>query len=428
MSHSARVRSAAELVDETAQQQRWRKAFMARLLQGLRDELGSLGHHAWIDEQEIVPSAEFASEIHTALGTCDGAVVLVDADALRSDYVLKEVMVLMWRHAVERIPIVPLLVGVSYGDVQDSRLGRLTDLHRLSAWSQSASLRGEEAARLASDTAALLDRICEVSDGSAVRRWIDDMAHFLKDVSAAGLWRMAERLGVDHDAWKRARDQRQVVAAAMLSSTTSDLLAALTLAVDLLDDRSGRRVVDRAVPLWVDLDAGRVVAEAAHDEVERRVVGISTRSPRLATDVVRRATAGAPEHQVAGSDVVGESAASELIERYDACLRKELWIRPGTTPERAAEEIVDLPGSVFAIIRVEALRTGTVETVIDTLRDRFPGVVFVAIAPAAHLAWDTFEWPRAYPDLTPRDEDRAQQFVGRAKRLIGEVVPFEEDL
>lgn len=428
VSHSARVRPDEELVDESGQQQRWRKTFIARLLRGLRDELADRGHHAWIDEDEIVPSMEFTTEIHTALGTCDGAVVVVDRDALRSPYVLKEVLVLMWRHAVEGIPVIPLLIEVTYDQVRQSQLGSLTDLHRISARSRATNLRGEEAMRLAAETAELLDQVCDVSDGSAVRRWIDDMAHFLKDISSPGLWRMADRLGVDRESWRRARNHHQVVAAAMLSSSTADILAALTLAVDLLDDRASRRVVDRAVPLWVNLDAGRVVAEAAHDEPSRRIVGISTRSPRLATDVVRRATAGAPEHQVAGSDVVGESAASELIERYDACLRKELWIRPGTTPEQTAEEIEELPGTVFAIIRIEALREGTVDAVIKTLRSRFPGVVFVAIAPSMHTAWDTFGWPRAYPDLTPREEDRAHQFIGRAKRLVGESVPFEEDL
>ncbi|RIK40644.1 MAG: hypothetical protein DCC55_14310 [Chloroflexi bacterium] len=82
--------------------------------------LAEAGFDPFLDKRRLQPGARWSNELHTWLGLCHGAVILFSADALASDWVLKETTILTYRQTLdEKFPILPVLLpGVQVADLQ----------------------------------------------------------------------------------------------------------------------------------------------------------------------------------------------------------------------------------------------------------------------------------------------------------------------
>jgi len=260
-------------------------------------------------------------------------------------------------------------------------------------------------------------------------RWIQDFIHFTSGVSADRLWRVADRLGIGKDDWARTTDHHAMVAGALLGADMARAHQALVQLVGLLDeDQARERIVRRALPLWVDLDAAKIVADSAGLPTDRRILAIATPAYRLGEHVIQRATFSAQEYMTLRlPDIVGEGAHDELLERYDATLRRLLHFFDDDPPEEIARELDSIGGRVFALIRCENLRTDTTTHLLGSLRKRFPGVTFVLLGRRENKAWHALKVPLVYRQGSNAWERSARRYVSRTASLIGEQIAVESD-
>ncbi|WP_436745907.1 toll/interleukin-1 receptor domain-containing protein [Streptomyces sp. URMC 129] len=438
ISHSSRLRTPSELrPGDTLNRHRHRKKFVATLLRLLETGLTAAGFEVWIDRGRLPPGEPFDPKIHVALQRCDIAVFLIDLDALDAAYVRKEATILMWRlqmgdtHVV--LPV--LLGGVTERDLAASGLGAPVGLDTLVTLRPATTKLNRTAAETVARevTEALTHRLPEAPPPAAATpaaRWIHDFAEYISGISEERLWRVAERLGFGPDDWARAReDPHLAVASAMLGADLAPASQAIVQLADLIDEEGARtRVVRRALPLWVDLDAAKIVADVTKLPAHRRVLALTTPALRLAEHVVQRATCAAPEYATQRlPDAVGEAAHAELLERYDTTLRRLLHLSARDSPDEIAAELDSLGGGVFVLLRCENLRPGTAASVLGALRGRFPGVVFVALARKESLVWQQLDAPQAYRGLDDGQERSARRYVSRTAKLIGEDIAVDSD-
>jgi hypothetical protein len=433
ISHSSRPRDASELRSEdTLNRHRYRKKYLAELLDLLQARLEDSGFEVWIDRNQIHPGDDFDGKISFALYECDIGIILLDLDALDSPWVRKEATILMWRHAMGGVRVVPVLMGgVTARDLSKTDLGSTVRLGALSVLRAPTpklnSAAAQSLAELIDDELRSEASPAEVNSPSA--RWIQDFVHFTSGVSADRLWRVAERLGVDSRDWARARDPHAVVAGALLGADMVHAHQALVQLVSLIDEDSQRaRAVHRAVPLWVDLDAAKIVADSCELPPSRRVLAIATSAYRLGEHVIQRATFSAQEYGTLRlPDIAGENTHDELLERYDTTLRRLLHFFADDPPAEIARELDSLGGRVFALIRCENLQPATTAYLLESLRNRFPGVLFVLLARRRNPLWRQLQVPLVYRQAGDGWERSVRRYVSRTVGLIGEQIAVESD-
>ncbi|MGV9720789.1 toll/interleukin-1 receptor domain-containing protein [Nocardia beijingensis] len=425
ISHSSRIRDADELrPGDSINRHVHRKRFLAHLLGDLKARLTDLGYDVWVDRDEIQPGMEFEPMTHLALQNCGTAIVLIDLDSLDSSYLRKEATILMWRRWTCGINVVPVLLGsVSERDLAANPLGNPIGLSTLSVLRSPTRKTNKTAAQTVSEyiTEHLLAAAPTYERSSPLERWVEDFSDLISAVNDERLWRVADRLGFASDDWNRIADRHAAVASAFLGTDVAHAYQALVQLAPLIDDERRRsKIVQRACPLWVDLDAARVIADASMLPPDQRVLAITTSQLRLGEHIVLRATCEAPEFAVIPfSDVVGESAFSEILQRYDTGLRRLLHLSIHDTPEDIAQEMESLGGGVYVLLRFENLNPGAVNTLIGTLRKRFPGVVFVILASKSSAIWKDNSFQRAYTRIDePRERD-ARRYLSRTAALIG---------
>lgn len=433
ISHSSRRRAESELrPGDTLNRHHYRKKFLDMVLDRLESAIDEAGFEAWIDRSRISVGDEFESKLSFALYDCDIGVILIDLDALDSAYVRKEATILMWRHQIDGIRVVPVLLGnVTERDLASTALGGTVGLSSLSLLRAPTPKLNRDAAQMLADaiTEELKQDVEPQDVASPSARWIQDFVHFTSGVSPERLWRVAERLKVDPKDWARAREPRAVIAGAMLGADVVSAHQALVQLVDLLDeDNVKSKTVRRALPLWVDLDAAKIVVDVSLLPADRRVLAIATPAYRLGEHVVQRGTFSAPEYGIFRlPDVVGEGASHELLYRYDATLRRVLNFFDDDTPKDIARELDSLGGGVFALLRCENLTPDITVRLLDRLRQRFPGVVFVVLATRGNTVWGRIQAPLAYRSARGDWERNARRYVSRTADLIGEHIAVDSD-
>jgi TIR domain len=433
ISHSSRRRADEELrKGDTPNRHRYRKKFLSMLLDRLESALEEAGFEVWVHRRRIGAGEEFESKLSFALYECDVGIILIDLDALDSAYVRKEATILMWRHQIDGIRVVPVLLGgVTEPALALTALGGTVGLSSLSLLTSPTSKTNRDAAQMLADMIKneLSSGIEPLDAESPSARWIQDFVHFISGVSVERLWRVAERLGVDRHDWVRAREPRAVVAGAMLGADLVPAHRALVQLVNLLDeDNAKAKTVHRALPLWVDLDAAKIVVDVGALPADRRVLAIATPAYRLGEHVIQRGTFSAPEYGTLRlPDVVGEDAHRELLRRYDAAMRRLLNFFDDDTSEDIAHELDSLGGGIFALMRCENFKPRTTVHLLEALRERFPGVVFVVLARRENTVWSEIDAPLAYRAASKDWERSARRYVSRTAGLIGEHIRVDSN-
>ena len=141
----------------------------------------------WLDQDELSPGYVFGRHIETAIGEdCDFVVVFVDAAALASEWVAKEVAAGLRREVdLDRPFVVPVLLENVFDRIGD--LGPLADRLYLQAWDADDA---DVAERLSAQLFALTSRMIERLRGLGRRGLLDAFARELAAYKqVAFMWR-----------------------------------------------------------------------------------------------------------------------------------------------------------------------------------------------------------------------------------------------
>ncbi|WP_146192670.1 toll/interleukin-1 receptor domain-containing protein [Streptomyces sp. A244] len=433
LSHSSRPREEHELgAGDTLQRHEHRKAYLKRLLAALGDRLPPLGFATWLDQKDLEKGECFDTLIYDALLRCRSAVILIDRDALDSEYVLAEATILTFRRTVgDPVHLLPVLLGdVTDKDVKASRLGRVLRLDALLPLRPANRKQNGSAALSTADeiTQELDESITPCDDAdSSTQRWIDHVSSYLSRVTDEALRRAAKTIGVDSEEWQTTRHKPRALAAAFLSCEPGLVYKALQELVPQLDPHQVQRAVQYVQPLWVDLGAAQVVMAANNRSAPDRVVGLSTRAYRLGKNLAERATAGDWRYHIhALPEITGEDTINELVERCDRTLRDALNLSHHDTPQQLAAQLTDMEG-VFVVLRCDSGDPSTARAVMEELRVRFPGIVIVALAPADHRLWKAEKIKSAYESFTRAKERAARKYVSDTAKLADDEIKVDSD-
>ena len=259
-------------------------------------------------------------------------------------------------------------------------------------------------------------------------KWLADVAHILDEIKDASLPALGEFLGIPGQVLRQARAPRRVIAAALLTADLTDAYKFLNNAVRELDERdvtTGRKraLVSRAVPIWVDLDAGREILSSAKLPPGRRLCGLLLSELDWGKHAAERAAANALEYPtVRLSSVAGEEAVAELVEQHDKTLRARLHFAEDDPPEFIEEEIRRKNASVFAVLDSTNLTNRRLRELLSKLRALFPGITFLLVSDRENRAsWRFHPAMRVaigrQDDLTKRE---IRRYLETIKALVKE--------
>jgi hypothetical protein len=189
---------------------------------------------------------------------CDSAIVLLDRKALESEWVRREVTLLMSRHALDALQVVPVLLdGVGAADVRAAKLAEVEEL-------QFADIAGSTAAgdyyvrRAVKEIAGQFAPVT-TSSMAPEQRWVRAVTSCLTGVSKAALQTAATALGMGED---EACQVRRINGCRFLATHLArGLDERVYVAVGELagEVASGdlSKLVDLISPMWVDASAAR---------------------------------------------------------------------------------------------------------------------------------------------------------------------------
>jgi hypothetical protein len=291
--------------------------------------------------------------------------------------------------------------------------------------------RKQNAAARATHVAMICDAIDTLprSATSPAVRWVQDIAHFLAGVPDASVPALGERLGMSPDELARSDDPRLALAAALLGSDIEQVWWCLRDAVAYLDQEASEAVVTRAMPIWVDLDTARLVLDVVNLPEGQRVCGFETTALRLGDNIVKRATASAPEYTTLRvPDAVGEEAGEELLERFDRSLRHALHLSHSDTADTIGRQLAAYHAAVFVLVRCTDMNPHVTRNLLWRLRQRFPGIAFILLADPDSPVWRWMPNVRRSARRWSRDDDlEARRHVSRLYGLIGEDISVDSD-
>jgi len=373
-----------------------RKRYLSKLMEEIHIGLGRRSLRAWEDRLEIEPSEDFQPRIALGLAASAGAIVLVDQDALSSSFMQTEVVSLSWRTSWEAgFQVIPVLLeGVSTADFERSPLGATGNFAtRCSA----LDLEGTFNALTAPEHAALIVDTVQVShDPDPVTEdWLTDMSIWLNYLPREILDRAARALGfAQDDRWRAQSQKAKFIAAALLHASISEGFRAFNVVKPHLPPTAMREVGQRIIPLWVSLSVAREVVDLTRLR-NRPTVGVATETLEHAEHAILRGTAHRANVELARMHApAAENAKDELIAEFDSILRVNLALEAEDEPEFVGQSLEEADQVVFALVDCVEVPMVTLTAVVRELGRRFPGVVFVLVAPSRSRAFKAMRGPK----------------------------------
>lgn len=428
ISHSSRERHAAELDDDdTPEQHAARKVHLDEIKRMLVEALRSKGLSVWIDDERLRAGHEFDEPIQLAVGRCDVGVVLIDRDAVTSEYVRTETTLLMYRRSLGAAEVVPVMLRSAQGRLRGSLLGDTLGFSKLSAI-QEPKARDQAFAR-AQLVELIADRVAEVrspADATAEDSWTEWFAHTISTVPRALLTPVAAELGIESGQWDRVEHPHRALATLLLGAPLASIQRALVLLAQALrhDPAARGAMIGHAMPLWVDLDDARALREITALDADARTCAVATSAVRLGRNVVERAMLTAPAEISDPPDVTGEDHQGELLERYSATLRALLHMAPDEDTDGARRFFDETGQLAFALVRFPGSQPAEARRLLSDLAAAFPGVVFVVLAASSRQHRSL-----GVPALGPLEdtERAARRYVSQLARLNGDTIQVDSD-
>ncbi|MDX8028684.1 toll/interleukin-1 receptor domain-containing protein [Lentzea sp. BCCO 10_0856] len=329
----------------------------------LESELTARGWQVLVDEDGLRGGEDWRGVLYHWIADCDAAVVLMSDRALASDWVRREINLLLWRRALgSPLTIVPAMLSPT----RDTGAPELRDLRELQFVSNDAtpkSFAGAIAGRLPDLSAPVTDTT------DRMRHWLIDVVSCLRDVTEHEPLRAAvEALDAHQDDWDfpSVREAQRFLAHWLLGPMHSARIH--TAMEHIARPVSGKlgQLVGLVMPAWVDGEAARALLPEQH----RTCAVLNARYPETAKQYVRRAACCSLSYRTKEvSAVVGEGLATELLRDCLDAVRELLDLPPGMELEDDDEP---LDGQVcFLLINPNHAPLAPVAGVVRTLLERF---------------------------------------------------------
>jgi hypothetical protein len=411
-----------------------RLQYAREVLRLIEEALSAAGFAPWIDQERLHPGDAWPPEIHFALNTCAGAVVLLDPVVLKeSDWVLAEATVLAHRYATSAdFRLVPVLLGGARpASLQDGSWAPLR-LSEIQPARDNPSLVLEDLTRRAQDVAqqvaSAFAGLAPLTVNPLLTWWLNETTVLLRTLAEHRLDGAARALQMDHVDWQAKGRRVDLLAFALLDGDRDSIPEAVSQLAPLANERPdpiGEPLAGKVAPLWVRLETASGVARGIRGEPDARRMLISTRDPDLASDIIHRAVYCSPRLRLARC--TGESGESldRLVASCGHAIARKLIsfkLKGNEPPDVIAARLAGADPPPFAVISADGLDEDDVASLVDRLGRRFPGVVLVLLSSQPEIAGTL---PVVQPPLTEDEAEAARIFRCQIFELAGRECPYD---
>lgn len=403
------------------------RALLAELYRELR-----LRYEVLLDRRRLRPGDHWRKELHTWMGLCHGAVVLLSEDALlRSPWVKKEATVLGYRAEVdENFLLVPVLVP----PVESCRLrgGDFAPLELDAIQAVTGDAPSTVVRQVLDRLEPLMERAARTTPLQAFEYVVANVLSELEDGGyAKPLADAAAQLG-KRLVWRSDRGYAAQLARELMSADLEKVLDVLVFLAKYFREKEKTvvRILDLLGPFWVDPDAVSELARMTERPRRQRAVSVSgERYPFTGKCYIQRACAGTYDWMAVkitslkGLEEVKAEEKLKLVEKeiHDQMLEQLGFDEEESGPEdieRQLDRMEERKEPFFVLVP-----KGFDEDVTALLRDRLGSFTFFLLegdrAPAAPALRD-WQIVLLKPDLTAgRDQavyDLIKDTRGKIKR------------
>jgi hypothetical protein len=294
------------------------------LLERLQTELAAGGFELLVDHTRLDqhPGVRWREALNAWLEICDGAIILCSREALQSDWVRAEAVILNHRRGGGTRGF-PLLLGL-VGDVVPEDLEK--DFWRVTGLAAAQVLRSMYQESLPEKAVELFGALKQrYEDSPAMRRERDLLAQ-LESCNENELAAAARRLGADLAYWAPdIEGKRKGLARLLLQSTLTDAAEALEQ-IPRAKLRDPIKILELIEPSWVSLMGVDWLREKALGSEAPCAVGLNTGKEHTALCYVKRASfvEGKPWKSLDLPYRQGEEAEVEFANELDEALMRVL--------------------------------------------------------------------------------------------------------
>lgn len=298
-----------------------RDPYAAHVREALSARLREKNYEVLVDLEDIRPGEQWRSTVCHWLARCQVAVVLLNADALKSSWVRREVEILMWRQQLGApLVVVPVLLGnLRAEDVKKAGYVELGPV-QFERNAPDALLDVEPLVERIS--AALADLPAPQLVDDPMSEWFRRLATYMAPVCDPELLRRAaSALGVEDEELGNAtalHGGHLYLAHQLVRSDPDRLFSALYLLGPSLS-ATLKPLIREVRSVWVDSGAARRLLPRAGEDPDKMLLLLNVREQQSARHYVVRATCNRQKgiHQgTVGLPVTSDQRDAELIAEW----------------------------------------------------------------------------------------------------------------
>lgn len=330
----------------------------------LESELTSRGWEVRVDENGLRGGEDWRNVLYHWIADCAAAIVLISDRALESQWVRREINLLLWRHALgSPLTIVPVM----FSPTTNNSSVELRDLKKLQFVPNNGTPQ-----ELANAIAKRLPDVSVIPPDSrdSMQHWLAKVMSCLGGVTETSLLRAAaEALDACQDEWHfpSTRDGQHFLAHQLLGQVRTGRMHTAMEHIAVPVSGKLNQLVSLVSPVWVN---GEVARTLLPRQGHRTCVTLNSKWPDTAVHYVRRAACCSDSYV---KEVVtaraGEDLEGDLLRDCVIAVRKLLYLPDGMPLE---DDEVPMGGHVcFLIIDSDNQPLVRVAEVVRKLQERF---------------------------------------------------------
>ncbi|MFF3871945.1 toll/interleukin-1 receptor domain-containing protein [Streptomyces sp. NPDC001978] len=307
--------------------------YTSGVLKRLQERLAEKNFHPLVDQTDISPGAEWRPEIVDWLARCGAAVVLLNDKALTSDWVKREVNILMWRKALgARLLVVPVLLGdLSTGDVKKAGMEELRPI-QFARTERGAPEDADDIADKVLEQFAQLPPDRGADD--PMTAWLRRIDVYLSQAQRSDLLvDAAKALAIEGEHLAHVTAQQGgclFLAHQFLVATPERMERALDALAPSLPHDTLRRLISALKATWVSEEAARRVLPdpEAEGPPQEMTILLNAGNRSTAEQYIKRATCGATlgfEVKSVGDLPIGEDRVGERFRIWEKTVWSEFF-------------------------------------------------------------------------------------------------------
>lgn len=297
------------------------------VMQTLRTRLAEKEFNPLVDQEDIPPGQKWRPHVIDWLARCRAAIVLINKKALESDWVRREVNILMWREALgAELTVVPVLLDDLPSDaVEGAGMSELRII-QFARTPRGAPQDAESIADLVLKQFADLPKAPPAGDPMA--RWLGRLQLFLSEAQRSTLLiKAAEALELEDKYVAHVTAQQGgclFLAHQFLVAPPDRMERALDELAPALSHHTLRQLTGALKATWVNEEAARKLLPAPKKPPWEMTALLNSFKPGTAEQYIRRATCNATlGYEVKSAGVpIGEDRIGERQRDWE----RDVWV------------------------------------------------------------------------------------------------------